>query len=462
MSNRPFFPRSCASSNPAADPSAPVADSGFAASRSPISRRALVRGASFVAVLGALAGTSQMPSVLADDRKRKEEEKQSVDQQLETLRGDLHEVDGELAEAYLALAETELRIPEAQTRMDEARIAAEQARIEDEKLARRLTTAEEEERTLLGQLETGAADIERSDTQVSQASMEAYKGSGVPNPATVYLGAADPQDAVDRSMNYRLTLQAQGERLSDLRDTRSVNVTAADRLEAVRIEIADLKERSAAAVLERERAEAEATTAKRELDALYESQKTQTTNLETLKAQYQQSETELNSRSSQLDSEIQALIQQEKAAAQASSTSAGSGGGSGGSGAFINPVSARRSSMFGNRIHPIYRTPRLHAGMDYAAACGTPCGAMAAGKVIATTFNSGAGNKVIVSHGLYNGQLLTTSYHHLQGFAVRTGQSVAQGETVGYVGTTGSSTGCHLHFETHLDGTAVDPRNFLG
>ena len=67
-----------------------------------------------------------------------------------------------------------------------------------------------------------------------------------------------------------------------------------------------------------------------------------------------------------------------------------------------------------------------------------------------------------MSHGLYNGQILTTSYHHLQGFAVSVGQRIEAGQTVGYVGSTGASTGCHLHFETHLDGTALDPRKFVG
>ena len=292
-------------------------------------------------------------------------------------------------------------------------------------------------------------------------------------------------------MNYRLTLQAQGAKLTDLRGQQATNVNSADRLEAIRAEIEDLKKKSAAAVAERRQAESEAAQAKKDLDGLYASQKSQAANLETLKDKYRASESALESQSSALETDIQQLIEKERQEALArqreqerkareareaekrrakrerrkprkiSAPKPESGGGAS-SGGFRDPVSARRSSMFGYRFHPVYHTRKLHKGMDYAAACGTPVGAMAAGKVLATTHNRGAGNKVIVSHGLHNGQILTTSYHHLQGFAVSAGQRIEAGQTVGYVGSTGASTGCHLHFETHLDGTALDPRKFVG
>ena len=112
-------------------------------------------------------------------------------------------------------------------------------------------------------------------------------------------------------------------------------------------------------------------------------------------------------------------------------------------------------------MHPIYGTRKLHAGVDFPVACGVPVGAAHSGRVIATTHNSGAGNKLILSHGVMNGHLVTTSYHHLQGFAKSVGDQVSAGDKIGYVGTTGSSTGCHLHFETHEDGNAVNPAKFL-
>lgn len=459
-----------------------------------LSRRALVKGASFAAVLGlTTSGALSSERVLADGIDDKKKEKQSVDEKLASLREDLNEVDSELADAYLALAETEARIPEAQQRLDAARSALDAAKAEDARQAKRLKDAEVEERDIRAAVESGEQKITRSHEDLSRASIEAYKGSGTPNPASIFLNAENPQDAVDRTMNYRLTLQAQGANLTDLRGQQAMNVNSADRLEAIRAEIEDLKKKSAEAVAERRQAETEASQAKKDLDDLYASQKSQASSLETLKDKYRASESQLESQSSALEADIQRLIEKERQEELARQREAerkareareaeerrarrerrkprkvsppkSSGGSSGGasSGKFRDPVSARRSSMFGYRFHPVYHTRKLHKGMDYAAGCGTPVRAMTSGKVLATTHNSGAGNKVIVSHGLHNGQILTTSYHHLQGFAVSAGQRIEAGQTVGYVGSTGASTGCHLHFETHLDGTALDPRKFVG
>ena len=457
-----------------------------------LSRRTLVKGASFAAVLGlASSGIFSHDYVLADDIDDKKKQKKSVDEKLAALREDLNEVDTELADAYLALAETEARIPDAQARLDSARSALEAAKAEDARQAKRLENAQAEESEIRQAVENGQQKISQSNEDVSRASIEAYKGTGAPNPTSIFVNAENPQDAVDRTMNYRLTLQAQGAKLTDLRGQQATNVNSADRLEAIRAEIEDLKKKSAAAVAERRQAENEAAQAKKDLDGLYASQKSQAANLETLKDKYRVSESALESQSSALETDIQQLIEKERQEALArqreeerkareareaekrrakrerrkprkiSAPKPESGGGTS-SGGFRDPVSARRSSMFGYRFHPVYHTRKLHKGMDYAAACGTPVGAMAAGKVLATTHNRGAGNKVIVSHGLHNGQILTTSYHHLQGFAVSAGQRIEAGQTVGYVGSTGASTGCHLHFETHLDGTALDPRKFVG
>lgn len=72
-----------------------------------------------------------------------------------------------------------------------------------------------------------------------------------------------------------------------------------------------------------------------------------------------------------------------------------------------------------------------------------------------------SGRRVVISHGQVNGRLLATKYHHMTRYVVSPGQKVNQGDVIGYTGTTGNSTGCHLHFETLLDGTAVDPEGLL-
>ncbi len=105
----------------------------------------------------------------------------------------------------------------------------------------------------------------------------------------------------------------------------------------------------------------------------------------------------------------------------------------------------------------------VHAGLDwgFGGQCGAPVHAAAGGEVWYATMSATSGNKVQISHGVVNGHALVTGYHHLSSYVVRAGQHVSKGQLIGYVGTTGNSTGCHLHFETILDGSVVDPAGLL-
>lgn len=121
------------------------------------------------------------------------------------------------------------------------------------------------------------------------------------------------------------------------------------------------------------------------------------------------------------------------------------------------PISAPITSNFGYRVHPIYGTRRLHKGMDFGAGSGRAIAAAKGGTVITAGWISGYGNTVIISHG----SGLTTLYAHQSKLAVSVGQSVGRGQTIGYVGSTGNSTGPHLHFEVRSNGTPVNPRPYL-
>ena len=127
-------------------------------------------------------------------------------------------------------------------------------------------------------------------------------------------------------------------------------------------------------------------------------------------------------------------------------------------GALAYPVQAYISSPFGYRTHPISGVRKLHTGLDFGAGSGTPIYAANRGRVIFTGWYGGYGNTVIIDHG--GG--LTTLYAHQSRLRVSTGQEVALGDRIGDVGTTGYSTGPHLHFETREDGVPVDPMKYLG
>ena len=122
---------------------------------------------------------------------------------------------------------------------------------------------------------------------------------------------------------------------------------------------------------------------------------------------------------------------------------------------------ARISSQYGYRIHPILGYRKLHAGTDFAAPCGTPITAAADGTVVTAGWGGGFGNLVVVAHGDIGGSSLATAYAHQSRLAVSAGQQVSRGQVIGYIGTTGSSTGCHLHLETRVVGTPVNPMRYL-
>ena len=166
--------------------------------------------------------------------------------------------------------------------------------------------------------------------------------------------------------------------------------------------------------------------------------------------------------------EYEAALSAEEAArlAEANKNNLAGGGGTANAGAgdsaastgFIAPVSGYQiTSTYGMREHPLYHTQRFHHGLDYAVPMNTPIVACAAGTVTATGYNDWNGYYVSVSHG--NGY--ATTYCHMASFAVSNGQSVTQGQTLGYVGLSGWTNGPHCHLEVHVNGQEVNPAQYI-
>ena len=130
-------------------------------------------------------------------------------------------------------------------------------------------------------------------------------------------------------------------------------------------------------------------------------------------------------------------------------------------GRLSKPIDTYITSPFGMRFHPILHYWKLHDGTDFGAGCGTPIHAAADGTVIEEYYNEGYGNRVIIDDGVVDGINLATSYNHLEGYSAYVGQHVNRGDVIGYVGTTGYSTGCHLHFMVYENGVTVDPMTWL-
>jgi len=124
---------------------------------------------------------------------------------------------------------------------------------------------------------------------------------------------------------------------------------------------------------------------------------------------------------------------------------------------FIRPVSGRITSKFGMRFHPVLKYSRLHTGVDFGVPTGTPVYAVQSGTVVMAGWKGGYGYTVVINHG--NG--IATLYAHNSRIPVRAGQHVKQGQPIAYSGSTGLSTGPHLHFEVRVNGTPVDPLKWI-
>lgn len=128
---------------------------------------------------------------------------------------------------------------------------------------------------------------------------------------------------------------------------------------------------------------------------------------------------------------------------------------------FMRPISGRITSPFGWRTHPIFNSRTFHSGVDIAGPNRGSIRASNSGKVIYSGWYGGYGKVVILDHGSVNGRPITTLYAHMSSIKVSQGQFVNKGDVVGFEGTTGYSTGPHVHFEVRVNGKPNNPLNYI-
>jgi murein DD-endopeptidase MepM/ murein hydrolase activator NlpD len=306
-----------------------------------------------------------------------------------------------------------------------------------------------------------AAEVDRGRDGVSAFIAAAYKGSAFSMVNTI-LESGSPSDLATR-IGYLDHIAADQQ--------RALRVLTTARMAA--------KQRGDAALLARRRADAATANARGALAVAVTAQSAAeqaAATVRALVAQTAQSEAvanqertavlaryeELKVESDQIAAQLRADAAQEAARARAQGgTDSGNATPPRVGAFFLMPVHGWKSSNFGMRYDPYYHVWQLHAGVDLAAGGGTPIVAAAAGRVVRTGWYGGYGNYTCLSHGRYQGKGLATCYGHQSQILVAVGQTVGRGEMIGKVGTTGASTGYHLHFEVRLDGVPVDPLGWL-
>ena len=408
-----------------------------------------------------------------------DDDRQRVDREIAQQHAALEGVNAELAQAYLALQRTRAQVPAAQAALAIAQASARAAAARHDAVAAQLRVAQANESRAAEQQLSTTARIEATQRAIDAFAADLFQGGGGGSQLSVALGATSPDDFAARIVLADTISSMTGHALDDLAAARAEASATQSYLAAVRAEVAELKRQAEVALAQARTAQAQAQAAKDAVDALERRQSALAADVESRKASHEAELAQLEAEQAQIRA---ALVEQARrareeaarqAAAEAAARAAAQSSGrsytppaadtnpSPGGGFLSRPMSGPVTSEFGWRIHPIWGNRRLHTGMDLAAPCGAPVYAAAAGTVISAGWAGGYGNRVMIDHGIQRGVDLVTSYNHLQSFVVGRGQRVGRGQLIAYEGTTGSSTGCHLHFETLEDGSYVNPRGWL-
>lgn len=372
------------------------------------------------------------------------------------------EAELEGAEAALISAAAELEGINAAIPVAESQLAAAEAELarltrEAELIAQRLTAAEAEERQVTEQVATDtqrAADIQ---VAIGRMAREAYRGDIAASSLSAVLDADSTDEFVAQSEMAQTALRTQTQALRELEQINAINRNRQVRLEAIREEITDLKAQADAKVAEAEVVKQAAQDRRDELDALRVEAEQKQAYIESQRASLEAQLAEADRQAALLAADLAEVIRQQEEARRAAGQNPI---GSNANQPFINPSSINpiyKTSDYGMRLHPLLGYVRLHAGTDLRTYCNNPIYAGAAGTVQWARYRSGYGNQVMINHGYWKGNSLMSSYNHLNSMVVSAGQNVSQGQLIGYSGNTGTSAGCHLHFEVYLNGATTDP-----
>lgn len=430
------------------------------ARRAPNRVAAQLSGLLVTLVAASLALTAGNPAVADewDDRRNVAQERaDAAAAAQERLQAELEGAEAALITAVAELEGINAAIPVAEQQL--AAAEAELARLtrEAEIIAQRLTAAETEERQVTEQIANDTQRAEDIQVAIGRMAREAYRGDMATSSLSAVLDAESTDEFVAQSEMAETALRTQTQALHELEQISAINRNRQVRLEAVREEITELKAEADAKVAEAEVARQAAQAQRDELDALRVEAEQKKAYIESQRASIEAQLAEADQQAQQLAAELAEVIRlQEEARRAAGQNPIGSNANQ----PFTNPTSINpiyKTSDYGMRLHPVLGYTRLHAGTDLRTYCNNPIYAGAAGTVQWARSRSGYGNQVMVNHGYWKGNPLMSSYNHMSSFVVGAGQAVTQGQLLGYSGNTGTSAGCHLHFEVYVNGSTVDP-----
>jgi murein DD-endopeptidase MepM/ murein hydrolase activator NlpD len=417
---------------------------------------------------GLSPATAEVPAKHGDHKSGGlKHKKHQVEKKIRGAHEDLDESSSQLRHSAAVLQAARARLRAARSHLADTRDKLSAARVLDQRMQAKLVAAEERLAQARLDLAEGRENIVEQRRVLGQIVAANYE-SGDPGlmGLSMVLTTQNPTELTGQLNSVRNVMDKQAVVLDRLEATKTLLIVQEREVEAAKVEVARQRRAAAAHLVRMKSLEAQAEQAAAQVHKLVDARAKARRQAARAKradlAQLRKLQRERNRISAVLKRRAEAARRRAMRAAR----NAGHGSAFAGprhSGGFLDyPVNGYVTSPFGWRIHPIYGYRSLHDGVDFGASCGMPIRAAAAGTVVERYFQTAWGNRVIIDHGFHRGAGIATISNHMSGPAiVAPGQHVHRGQIVGYVGTTGWSTGCHLHFTVMQNGAPVNPMNWF-
>jgi murein DD-endopeptidase MepM/ murein hydrolase activator NlpD len=440
----------------------------------------MLRAAVVIAVASALSLALLGPHAYADELTT---QRAKVKEQIAKTKSDLNESAKTLSAAVVAVDKAQNKLDVATARLTTTRQELRVAQTKDAQMAAKLQQARADLAVAVAAVVAGQARLEAQQAKAGQVVRDQYQKQTNLLPIALLVDPDSTEDLQTRlqwSTTLFDTAQAEIDRLTFLQ--RQLNAARARQAEQ-EAKVAAARSEAAANLKIKKGLEARAAAQEATVARLLGQRKTAEDAAATDVAQDKARYSELVKERASVERRIAARIAKaaaerkraaERKAAQRSrstakhnhrsshprrsthhSTMSSAGHG------FSFPVAAHITSPFGMRFHPVLHYWKLHDGTDFGAGCGTPIRAPRAGRVAERYYNAGYGNRLMIDHGYLGGRYVTTGYNHASRYIVRVGQRVQRGQVIGYVGSTGFSTGCHLHLMVWLNGRLRNPMTWF-
>jgi murein DD-endopeptidase MepM/ murein hydrolase activator NlpD len=371
----------------------------------------------------------------------------------------------ELDQSTAKLARATRALERARAELDRARDAyrsAHQRRLAAALLDDRAQAALDEAEAQLAVTERRVLDaqhrIEEQERALRSFAVEAYQsGDTMLLSLSAVLSTDEPVDLVDRLGSVRTIVDRQAAAMSRMEAARTVLEVQQIRLEQNRDAVAMRRAEAAETLQRRQGTETAAAAARDEVRRLADVARDRKQDARKARAEDRKHLRQIRKERQRVERMLKryyAKLRRQQARREARVAPSMSTG-------LMWPSHGWISSPYGMRRHPIYHYWRLHDGVDIASPCGRPVRASAGGRVVARYYSSVYGRRVVIGHGVRGGRGLATVYNHMRRFSTYVGEKVTRGEVIGFVGSSGWSTGCHNHFMVLRNGRPVNPAPWL-